>query len=183
LEGIHLVPLLPDRDLSLARLADSLRASFRLPVSVDQLPVPVEEAYDASRRQYHSGHLLMLILRHAPAGNGKILGVTSRDLFIPVLTHVFGQAQLNNRAAVFSSFRLRNDLYGLRHSHALLRERSLKEAMHELGHTFGLRHCSGGPCVMNPSTYVEDIDLKPAEFCLTCHTTVFPSQTSIQTGP
>ena len=31
---------------------------------------------------------------------GKVLAVTDQDLFIPILTFVFGEAQLNGRAAV-----------------------------------------------------------------------------------
>ncbi len=141
-----------------------------IPVRITQqdLPSDIDFALDASRKQYHSTELLARLLMTNPEGVHKIVGITPYDLFVPVLTFVFGQAQLNNRAAVFSTFRLHNEFYGLPHSSEQLDSRCLKEALHEIGHTYGLRHCIERPCVMNSSTYVEDIDLKPADFCLTC---------------
>ena len=169
---ILLIPLAADGDLPVEDFAVDLGAVLFSPVTLVDLPIPLHEAYDKSRRQYHSGMLLTLMLEYAPAGDSKLLGITGHDLFLPVLTYVFGQAQLASRACVFSSYRLRNELYGLPPSPILLRQRSFKEALHELGHTYGLRHCSDYPCVMNTSTYAEDIDLKPAQFCDMCWITV-----------
>ena len=135
---------------------------------ISELTVKEEISFDASRLQYHSGKMLAAMITAAPLDDSKILGITPYDLFVPVLTFVFGQAQLNSRAALFSTFRLSNEFYGLPHSDALFESRSAKEALHELGHTFGLKHCFDVPCVMNTSTYVEDIDLKPELFCERC---------------
>ncbi len=90
------------------------------------------------------------------------------DLYIPVLTFVFGEAQLSDGGAVVSTHRLRQEFYGLPADLELLRERLLKEALHELGHTYGLRHCPDYLCVMSSSNGVERIDLKRAEFCPAC---------------
>ena len=90
------------------------------------------------------------------------------DLFIPVLTYVFGEAKLDGRAAVVSSFRLDNQIYGLPRDPELLLDRLRKEALHELGHTYNLVHCRRHPCVMMSSTYVEDIDQKSNRFCRHC---------------
>jgi archaemetzincin len=98
----------------------------------------------------------------------RILAVTSVDLFIPVLTYVFGEAQLGGPAAVVSTNRLRSEKYGLPPDPETLISRLEKEAVHELGHTFGLFHCSEPACVMHASTYVEEIDPKEASFCATC---------------
>jgi archaemetzincin len=100
-----------------------------------------------------------------------VLGVTAQDLFIPILTFVFGEAQLGPgpaAAAVASLHRLRQEFYGLPPDPALARDRLLKEALHELGHTLGLRHCHDYRCVMSSSHAVENIDLKLAEFCPDC---------------
>ena len=91
---------------------------------------------------------------------------------MPILTFVFGEAQLNNTCAVVSSHRLRQEFYGLPASPELLRERLRKEAVHELGHTFGLTHCRDYECVMAASHAVERIDLKGSHFCGHCHSRV-----------
>jgi archaemetzincin len=81
---------------------------------------------------------------------------------------VFGEAQLADGGAVVSTHRLRQEFYGMPTDPDLLHQRLLKEALHELGHTYGLRHCADYTCVMSASNGVERIDLKRAEFCPTC---------------
>jgi archaemetzincin len=128
----------------------------------------LKEGYDPVRSQYNSTWILSQILTLVPEEDCKILGVTSLDLYVPVLTFVFGEAQLDGRAALVSSFRLRDELYGLPKNPEKLRERLEKEAIHELGHTFGLIHCREPNCVMHTSTYAEEIDFKSKEFCPAC---------------
>jgi archaemetzincin len=127
-----------------------------------------ELAFDASRGQYNSRIVLGQLLRDLRPQSTRVLGVTGVDLFIPVLTYVFGEAQLDGRAAVVSTHRLSNERYGLAPSLPLLRQRLNKEAVHELGHTYGLIHCHAARCVMGSSTYVEEIDLKTDRFCDRC---------------
>jgi archaemetzincin len=95
----------------------------------------------------------------------RILGVTSFDLYVPVLTFVFGEAQLDGNCAVVSSARLAEPFYGMPHRDDLLRDRHLKEAAHELGRTLGLRHSQDLRCVMASSHAVERLDLKTADSC------------------
>jgi archaemetzincin len=127
-----------------------------------------EMAFDSSRGQYHSTAILESLLADGGNGTDHILGVAGIDLFIPILTYVFGEAQLDGRAAVVSTYRLDSSRYGLPGDAPLLRDRLAKEAIHELGHTAGLVHCHHSMCVMRSSTYVEDIDLKSADFCPDC---------------
>jgi archaemetzincin len=94
--------------------------------------------------------------------------VTDADLYIPILTFIFGEAQLGNTGAVVSTHRLRPEFYGMPKDHRVLQGRLLKEAIHELGHTFGLHHCPDYRCVMSASHSVERIDLKQADFCEVC---------------
>jgi len=125
-------------------------------------------AYDASRNQYYSSFLLASLLNTFPRHEGKILAITGSDLFVPVLTYVFGEAQLDGTAAVVSSFRLNERFYGMPENKSLFEQRLIKEVVHELGHTFGLVHCRRYDCVMHSSTAVEEIDVKSENFCPEC---------------
>lgn len=103
-----------------------------------------------------------------PEGRVKVLGVTGLDLFIPILTFVFGEAMLGGTSAVVSTHRLHDSFYGLPDNAEVLLGRLEKEAVHELGHTFGLVHCRDFECVMHSSRGVEEVDIKSSEFCDNC---------------
>jgi archaemetzincin len=166
---LDLIPiyLAQERDL-IGRLAERIEHKFHMPVRVRRRWFDPETAYDGSRGQYNSRIMLKMLLAD-PEGNAlKVIGVTSVDLFTPVLTYVFGEGQLDGRVAVVSSHRLRPEAYGLPESEALVFARLEIETVHELGHTFGLLHCFDPSCVMHASTYVEEIDLKSPEFCTEC---------------
>ncbi len=152
----------------MAPLVESLVNVFGLQVKQHPPSFDPELAFDSSRGQYNSRILLAQLLRNAPEDATRILGVTGVDLFIPVLTYVFGEAQLDGRAALVSAYRLDNQLYGLPANRNLLGDRLRKEAIHELGHTYNLLHCQRNPCVMMSSTNVESIDLKSDRFCDHC---------------
>jgi len=128
-------------------------------------------AWDGVRNQYRSTRLLERLTREYATGL-RILGVTSHDLYVPVLTFVFGEAQVSGLSAVVSTFRLREELYGLPGDGALLLDRLTKEAVHELGHTFGLRHCDDWTCVMASSNSVERLDIRTTSFCERCRVSV-----------
>lgn len=157
-----------ERSTLIEPLAAELSEVFHREVEVRRPSFDPELAFDTTRGQYDSRVLLAKLLEE-PAGSAvRTLGVADVDLFIPVLTFVFGEAQLGGRAAVVSAYRLDNRLYGLPANPHLLFERLSKEAVHELGHAFGLVHCLDGRCVMAASTYAEDIDLKGDRFCDRC---------------
>ncbi len=146
------------------RVGRSLGHSVRrIDLALDLAPY-----YAAERSQYHATLLLAALRRQLPDPAGKIIGVTSVDLFIPVLTFVFGQSQLDGPAAIASTYRLHPEFYGLPADEDLLCTRTVKEAVHELGHAFGLVHCRDPRCVMRASTYVEEVDLKDSSFCAAC---------------
>jgi archaemetzincin len=144
--------------------------AFGVAVAVTAAPAPLEEALDARRRQHSSTKLLRWLLQHPPAPAGKLLGVTDADLFIPVLTFVFGEAQVGGRAAVVSVARLRETFDRRPAPGELVEARLLKECLHELGHTFGLVHCALPSCVMSRSNSVLDVDGKHPAFCRACRT-------------
>jgi archaemetzincin len=156
----------PGLDL-LEHLAAALARTFHTACRIRPEHVDMAFARDERRGQYHSTAILQR-LEEALSGGARVLGVTTCDLYVPVLTFVFGEAQLEGDCAVVSTARLREEFYGLPPSEPLLRERLVKEAAHELGHTFGLRHCNDWRCVMASSHGVERLDVKTAEFCASC---------------
>jgi archaemetzincin len=119
------------------------------------------DTLDARRGQHASGRILRFVAEARP--RQRVLAVTDADLFVPVLTFVFGEAELGGHAAVVSTARL-----GRHDGPGLLRARLLKEAVHELGHTFGLVHCVERRCAMARSSQLADVDDKQAELCGDC---------------
>jgi archaemetzincin len=174
MSSILLVPVPPvDREL-ISDLVQPLRRAFAADVSVHTAGMDPSCAFDSARNQYNSTFVISAVLEQFGGNTHKVLGVTSLDLFVPVLTFVFGEAQLDGTAAMVSTYRLDETLYGLSPNRELLRERLIKEAVHELGHTFGLIHCRSFECVMHSSTSVEEIDAKGAEMCPACRAAVMP---------
>jgi archaemetzincin len=164
-----LVPIfVSERDPLIDELGRRLAQTFLLQVRIREPWFDPQLTYDAERGQYDSNMLLGQLLSDPTEDAMRILGVTSVDLFIPVLTYVFGEAQLGGRAAVVSMNRLRSEKYGLPPDPETLFSRLEKETVHELGHTFDLVHCTDPVCVMHASTYVEEIDPKGASFCAAC---------------
>ena len=145
-----------------------LELTFSAPVNLVCANLDLRVAYDSSRRQTYSTELLTQILDGTSDVECKRIGIVDVDLFIPVLTFVFGEAQLRGTAAIVSTHRLSNQFYGLPRDEDLMIHRLEKEMVHELGHTFGLLHCHQFECVMRASTYVEEIDLKQNHFCDSC---------------
>jgi archaemetzincin len=141
------------------------------PLPIRRLPpvaVP-DGAYDPKRHQYQSIEMMKMLAKLSPIDNGsRILGVTDVDLAIPMLTFLFGQAQFDGPIAVVSLCRLHQEFYGMPAQESLLRERAVKEVLHELGHTFGLVHCSEETCAMSLATHIELVDAKAEQFCARC---------------
>jgi archaemetzincin len=141
---------------------------FPLPIRrLPTLPVP-QGAYDSKRQQYQSVEIMKLLARSAPRDASRVLGVTDVDLAIPMLSFLFGQAQFDGPVAIVSLCRLHQEFYGLPAQKKLLRERTVKETLHELGHTFGLVHCSDSSCAMSLATHIELVDSKSEKYCARC---------------
>lgn len=141
---------------------------FHYPVLFMEYNLDLTNYYNPGRRQYDANRILKLLSKKPLPDSIKIMGLFRVDLFIPILTYIFGQATLNGKIGMASLYRLRNELYGLEPNHALLTDRFRKVVIHEFGHTFGLIHCQNTVCVMRSSTYVEDIDQKTIHFCKNC---------------
>ena len=147
----------------------ALEQQFRVGVLHHEWSFDLEGAFDRPRGQYLSAALIRQMETDYPRPTEiKILGMIDIDLFAPVLTFVFGEAQLGGSCAILSTFRLRNEFYGIPSNMEVLQTRVIKEAVHEVGHLFGLIHCRTFDCVMRSSTYVEEIDLKTENLCAEC---------------
>lgn len=159
-------------------LALTISGSLNARCKTSKSSIETDHAFNPTRRQYNSTQLLAKLLELDSHNGDKILGVTALDLFIPILTFVFGQAQLGGRAALISTHRLHPEFYGLQDDKTLFYSRCEKEANHELGHTCGLSHCRSYDCVMHASNSVEQVDLKPSTFCPNCEARVRRGQPS-----
>jgi archaemetzincin len=178
MSGVRILPVeLPETGL-LDGLAEELGRYLDLPVAVEPLPFNLDAAYDPRRRQHLSTRILEQLREAFPAPAGKLVALTGHDLFIPILTYVFGEARLNGPYGVVSVARLRNEFHGGVPDPAALRQRTLKELVHELGHTFGLRHCADASCVMFSSHNLDDTDAKDFRFCRACRDTYLESRAS-----
>lgn len=141
------------------------RLSRRAGIALGPSRVDPAVAWNPLRGQYDSSRLLVELKARY---DGEVVGATACDLFIPVLTFVFGEAEMPGRAALFSTHRLREEFYGLPGDPGLLESRALREMRHEMGHLHGLAHCPDWSCVMSSSHSVERVDNKGEGYCRDC---------------
>jgi archaemetzincin len=152
----------------LRNVAESVKKEFLVEVNIREGHLDLSEFYDPTRRQYNGVKLVHEVENAYSSDLSKTIGLFNVDLFIPILTFIFGQAFLNGRTGIASCYRLSNERYGIQFDDRMILERFIKEVIHELGHTFGLIHCHIPTCVMRSSTYVEDIDQKGTGLCPKC---------------
>lgn len=145
-----------------------LEDRFNVKIDVGRQLEDPAYAYHKQKKQYHSTKILRRIHKLGLTGYDRILGIVDVDLYVPERTFVFGEAVIKNKVAVISLTRLRQEFYDLPEDLTLFRKRIIIEAVHELGHTYGLRHCANNKCVMFLSKILSDTDHKGAELCSNC---------------
>jgi archaemetzincin len=125
-------------------------------------------ALDRQRLQYNVGPILQHLESGLFKSVDKVIGILDVDLFVPVFTHVFGEARQGGRVALMSIFRLRENPMDPIDVSAVTLERSAKVALHELCHLYGLTHCESRQCLMHFSGSLTDLDQIPLSFCRYC---------------
>jgi len=166
--ALYLVPVGTVPDKVWQWITNAAAEWFPLPTKrLNGLSIPAS-AFDPKRKQYESVEIMRMLAQNAPSDATRMLGVTGVDLCIPMLSFLFGQAQLDGRIAVVSLCRLQQEFYGLPPHDDVLRERLTKEVLHEMGHTFGLVHCSEQKCAMSLSTHIGMVDTKSEHYCDRC---------------
>jgi len=166
---IYVVPVWPVKHEYLKFVQRAIHRAFGLESVIKNRNIHAGEAHDPFRDQYLASSILIKLNSLPPPKDAmKIIGITNADIFEPVFEYLFGEAQLDGLCVIVSAYRLHNRLYGLPEDKDLLFDRLSKEVVHELGHAFSLIHCFAPMCIMNPSTYIEQIDSKSREFCTSC---------------
>lgn len=177
---IYLLPIGDVGEDILGAVGTGLWRAFGFETAVlHRLPVPAS-ALDQARKQYNSVAILREVAARLPHGAAKVLGITTVDLFIPMLSFVFGQAQVGGAAALVSVARLRQEFYGIPANDRLTLARTIKECVHETGHTFGLIHCPDNGCPMSLSNAIRQVDDKGDELCGNCSIRLEESITTLR---
>ncbi len=171
---LHLLPIGNVDDGLLRDLCPGIEEILGIRCEVLPMRLDPEFAYHGERQQHHSSEILHRMQKCLMADSWRIVGIAAVDLYIPILTFVFGEAQIGGPCAVVSAHRLRQEFYGLPPDPELFRRRLVKEAVHELGHTLNLTHCDDYGCAMASSHTVEWIDLKESALCTSCRAAVLP---------
>ncbi len=165
------IGILPTRKIPaivLKVIAAHIAGYLHLPVEI-LLPQKIpEHAYDARRNQYDVGLVLKTFESMNLKNYKKVVGVVEVDLFVPIFTHVFGEARQNGHYALVSIFRLKRNHGDIAAPPDLFLDRIAKVTLHELGHLFNIFHCDDKNCLMHFSGDLEDLDKTPLDFCTYC---------------
>jgi len=165
---IFIAPLKFYSALLLQNLVTELSKRFSSNIRIIDLKINLDDFLSVEREQYFSTRIIAEAMKLTGDYNGKVILLTDVDIFVPVLTFIFGEAQLNGKHSILSVCRLHEEFYSGISNEKLLFERTIKEALHELGHCYGLRHCIDWDCVMHSSPGIEEVDIKGMTFCRNC---------------
>jgi archaemetzincin len=165
---IFIVPVKFSNVNLLKNLTDELTKRFFCKTNILDLSIDIDKFFSEERGQYFSTQIIAELMNITGELNGKVIMLTDVDIYVPVLTFIFGEAQLNGKHSIVSVCRLHEEFYSGESNNSLLLQRTIKEVLHELGHNYGLLHCLNWDCVMHSSPGIEEVDIKGNTFCRTC---------------
>ena len=166
----HSILISPVGELStelIEAAAGKIRQVFGFSTETSPILQDLSFALDENRNQYHSTAILDRLAANTFSHTIRVLAIAQVDLFIPILTHVYGEAQLGGKACIVSTIRL-NEGHSALNTQEPFFSRIIKEAIHELGHTFKLRHCREHTCLMHYCRNENDVDRKSDQLCRYC---------------
>lgn len=149
-------------------IAANIQTMLGVPVDVLAERVIPEEAFQPHRGQYDAGLVLKHLAQFSFPHHSRILAVTDVDLCSPILTYVFGLAELGVKLAIVSDFRLKHREDGNPAPEGVYYERLAKIALHEIAHTLSLYHCETPKCLMQVSPKLRHLDELDIYFCERC---------------
>ena len=165
------ITLRPSNDIAkevMEEIEEQVKLVFHCPVTIKTGLNHLSHAYNSQRNQYLASTLLESLSTDKKGDDEKIIGIVEVDLYCSHLSYIFGEADFNSSTAIMSLYRLRQEYYGLPADRGIFITRACKETIHELGHIFGLQHCSNLTCVMHYSNSLADTDWKEIYFCEKC---------------
>ncbi len=165
---IFIAPIRFSNALLLKNIVNELTKRFSSIIKIIDLNIDLNKFLSAERGQYFSTQIISEAINLTDRYDGKIVLLTEVDIFVPVLTFIFGEAQLDGKHSIVSVCRLHEEFYSGESNENLLLERTIKELLHELGHNYGLHHCVNWDCVMHSSPGIEEVDIKGNSFCSSC---------------
>jgi len=168
MQNLYVVPLEVSDSELIEKIVLELKKLFNVEVNTANINLELKESFSSDRNQYFSTKIISNAIPLTKNLDGNIILIVESDLFVPIFTYVFGEAQLNGKHSVVSLCRLHEEFYTGRTDDKLLFDRTMKEVLHELGHNLGLHHCRNWDCVMHSSTNVEEVDIKGAFYCNEC---------------
>jgi archaemetzincin len=165
---LRIVPINTIDPSFLARMGLCLEERFLYRSNVERSLAVPRSAVNSARQQMFLSTLTTRVVRQYPDGDGLLLAITDFDLYKTSHRYIFGDADEQRRIAIVSLHRLRGEFYGEQQDENSLFQRALKEAVHELGHAVGLKHCYNARCAMYYSNSIFETDNKMSHLCEVC---------------
>jgi archaemetzincin len=167
--SILLLPLLNISDKILEDLKREVGIAFVSKVDIDDPLISLpDDTYNKQAEKYDTAKLIPYLESLPYFEEDKILAVGNMDIFLDGVDNIFGTSRTSGKLSLLSLYRLDQRFYDKSSDYEKLKKRAIKEAIHGLGHCYGLGHCRDSKCVMVSSDNITSVDKKDKFFCEDC---------------